>query len=66
MTPKWEAIEVESGVCHIVPIGDLVDHDQSDDCVCVPTSELVVNEGESDGWIVTHHSLDGRETAEAR
>lgn len=44
-------------VQHVVPVGDVVDHDRStDDCVCGPDIEFV-----DGGYIVVHHSLDGRE-----
>lgn len=48
---------------HVYPIGDLIEHDtETDDCVCGPTVEHVPGDG--DGWIITHHSLDGREAHE--
>jgi hypothetical protein len=36
---------------HVVPVADLVNHETTDDCVCTV------------GWVVVHHSLDGREPA---
>lgn len=30
-------------------------------CVCSPRQDLVATPGRPDGWIVVHHSLDGRE-----
>lgn len=33
-------------------------------CPCGPTAEHVPNDGGSDGWVITHHSLDGREQHE--
>jgi hypothetical protein len=45
---------------HVVPINDLVEH-EDDDCVCGPAVEFVP----PNGWLVTHHSLDGRELHEA-
>ena len=45
---------------HVVPIADLVEH-EDDDCVCGPTTEPVPRDDGSFGWVVTHHSLDGRE-----
>ena len=42
---------------HVIPVGDLIGHDQEgDDCVCGPDVEFV--EG---GVVIVHHSLDGRE-----
>lgn len=64
MTPQWEAIDVGDQVVHIVPIGDFLEHEHTDECACGPTSEVVIEEGRTDGWIVTHHSLDGRESRE--
>jgi hypothetical protein len=40
----------------VTPVGDLIEHDLSDDCVCGPDVNFV--EG---GTVVVHHSLDGRE-----
>jgi len=50
---------------HVVPTSDLVAHDTEGDCVCGPDTELVTSE-DGDGWIVVHHSLDGREAIEDR
>jgi hypothetical protein len=44
---------------HVTPVDDLVEHEQSEDCVCGPTVEMV--EG---GWLVVHESLDRREDRE--
>lgn len=41
----------------IMPIGDLVEHVQSVNCLCRPKVSL-------DGEIVTHHAADGREYSE--
>lgn len=50
---------------HVFPVGDLVDHDtDGDGCVCGPTTEPVPRGDGSMGWVVTHHSLDGREERE--
>lgn len=55
---------------HVVPRGDLVEHDTSTaepDCICGPVIEPAtreVNDDGSIGWVLVHHSLDGRETAE--
>jgi len=48
---------------HVYPLNDLVEHDiEGEDCVCGPDVELV--SAIDDGWLVTHHSLDGREEHE--
>jgi hypothetical protein len=50
---------------HVVPVNDLVEHDtDGPDCVCGPTVEPVDRDDGSLGWLVVHHSLDGRERAE--
>ena len=50
---------------HVYPIGDLIEHDTTtDECTCGPLIEPVPREDGSMGWIVTHHSLDGRELKE--
>lgn len=49
---------------HVVPINDLVEHTEHVDCVCGPTVEPVKREDGSVGYVVIHHSLDGRERQE--
>lgn len=50
---------------HVYPTGDLIDHDtNTDECVCGPTPDPVFREDGSCGWVLIHHSLDGRETKE--
>lgn len=50
---------------HVVPTNDLIDHDTTgDDCPCGPTTEPIMREDGSNGWMVVHHSLDGREKHE--
>lgn len=46
---------------HVIPVGDLILHeDIGDGCACGPTSEPVTRDDGSVGWVVVHHSLDGR------
>lgn len=47
---------------HVIPLCDLVMHEQSEDCVCGPEVEPVVRPDGSVAWLITHHSLDGRES----
>ena len=58
-----------SDTLHVEPADDLIDHDTSTDqpdCVCVPRVEYVENEvGGTDGWLIVHNCLDGRERDEA-
>ena len=50
---------------HVSPVEDLIDHDtDGDDCLCGPTTEAVPDDDGGFGWVVTHHSLDGREVNE--
>jgi hypothetical protein len=50
---------------HVYPVADLIDHEtEGDDCPCGPTTEAVPADDGSMGWLVTHHSLDGRERTE--
>ena len=48
---------------HVIPVGDLTAH-TDDDCPCGPRTDPVRREDGSMGWVVVHHSLDGRETRE--
>lgn len=51
---------------HVFPLNDLVEHNtDSPDCICGPEVERVEGE-DGDGWLITYHSLDGREQEEAR
>jgi hypothetical protein len=47
-------------VIHVEPCHDLIEHAEGFACVCGPRVQVC-----GDGWLVTHHSLDGRERAEA-
>ncbi|TYP82049.1 hypothetical protein [Blastococcus xanthinilyticus] len=49
---------------HVVPRGDLIEHETTEFCACGPRSEPVKREDGSMGWVVVHHSLDGREVSE--
>ncbi|MET7975731.1 hypothetical protein ABZW44_22350 [Streptomyces mirabilis] len=55
-----------TNVLHVTPQRDLVDHDTSTaepDCVCGPEVRPVTQDDGSMGWLLVHHSLDGREQA---
>lgn len=60
----WLAEQIETGEVHVTPIADAAHHDQSDDCICGPWTEPVERDDGSYGWVITHHSLDGRERTE--
>lgn len=46
---------------HVIPCDDLIGHGLHGGCPCGPTPELVPRPDGSDGWVLVHHSLDGRE-----
>jgi hypothetical protein len=59
-------MEAVTTMLHVTPIGDLVDHDTSTaepDCACGPEVRPVDHDDGSIGWLLVHHSLDGREQA---
>lgn len=49
---------------HVLPVDDLIEHEASDTCICGPTTEAVFRDDGTNGWLVTHNSLDGRERQE--
>jgi hypothetical protein len=50
---------------HVLPVRDLITHDSDGQpCACGPTTKLVPQPDGSNGWLITHHSLDGREKTE--
>lgn len=50
---------------HVTPVNDLIEHIEVDtDCPCGPTAEPVFDKDGACGWVITHHSLDGREAQE--
>jgi hypothetical protein len=52
-------------VVHFHPLADLVKHELAGDtCVCGPRTELVSSGDGAHGWLIVHHSLDGRERSE--
>ena len=52
--------------CHVYPVGDLIEHDtvRGVTCVCGPETRPVKRDDGSVGWLIVHHSLDGREQTE--
>jgi hypothetical protein len=46
---------------HVIPVGDLISHDETEDCPCGPQVTFLTG-----GKVVTHNSLDGRERSEDR
>ena len=51
------------GIQHVLPINDLFEHAE-ENCLCGPIIEPVPRDDGSFGWLITHHSLDGRELKE--
>jgi hypothetical protein len=49
---------------HVVPVGDLIEHELTDPCPCGPQDQSVIRDDGSMGWVTVHASLDGRELTE--
>jgi hypothetical protein len=50
---------------HVLPVADLIEHeDDGEDCPCGVTVDPVQRDDGSFGWVIIHHSLDGREITE--
>lgn len=48
----------------ILPLLDLVVHEEDDDCVCGVTQQPCGRPDGTIGWMRVHHSADGREARE--
>jgi hypothetical protein len=55
-TTRWGLERDERGDVHVFPIDDLLDHDDSDDCVCLPFIEIQSNFK----YLIVHNAWDGR------
>lgn len=55
--PMWQVIDMDQEV-HVVPIGDLWEHDP--ECLCGPRCEIEAGSK----MLFIHNSLDGRERYE--
>lgn len=54
-----------SQTVHVYPDRDLIEHvTEGDECLCGPEVEAVPADDGSMGWLISHHSLDGREFGE--
>lgn len=60
----WQCVPGADGAVNVIPDGDLLPHQFSDDCVCGPRTEAVFRDDGSNGWMFVHSSLDGRELSE--
>lgn len=62
--PGWDVrFPVDSDEAHVVPVNDRVQHDAVD-CICGPTCTPHERADGSIGFLLAHHSLDGREAME--
>ena len=68
----WGVFERQSDEgreCHVIPVNDLMQHAITTDCGCWPLIEYVGSTVDTKlqvtGIVVTHHSLDGRESSES-
>jgi len=50
---------------HVIPVEDLIDHEEDQGCICGPSVQMVKRSDGSAAWLYSHHSLDGRELLEA-
>lgn len=48
---------------HVMPNNDQIEHTFTD-CLCGPAVDPVKRDDGSIGWVLVHHSLDGRELTE--
>lgn len=56
---------MDTNTFHVYPLDDLIGHiTTGNSCPCGPRSEAVEREDGSYGWLLVHHSLDGREEHE--
>jgi hypothetical protein len=58
---------MSGNVRHVIPSDDAIEHDTSGgdaNCVCGPSTVRVGRSDGSDGWIIVHSSLDGRELSD--
>lgn len=55
-----------SNTMHVYPVEDLIEHNAEEGgaCICGPRTTPVKRDDGSMAWVVTHHSLDGRELTE--
>lgn len=62
VSSDWLVREQDHGV-HVLPLDDHIEH-ADEECICGPTIEPIKQKGGAVGWVITHHSLDGRERHE--
>jgi hypothetical protein len=59
----WVVYESAPGRVHVAPLDDEAVHEFTEDCVCAPTPRPEAT-ASGTGWVITHHSFDGREQYE--
>lgn len=64
---RWLVLEsAERMSVNVLPIEDVVRHDEDDGCICGPDVQYVDVDGTAFRVpMITHHSLDGRELIES-
>lgn len=64
MSGQWLTQQTSPIDVHVLPLDDVIVHDHNDSCPCGPEARIGPRNNGVDGWIHTHHSLDGREFTE--
>lgn len=70
-TPEWEggmicghfeavADPAAPDSVHILPRGDAIAHELSDNCLCSPDISVTEDEGALRGWMIAHMAWDDR------
>lgn len=57
MESRWGLERDDRGDVHVFPIEDLLAHEGSDDCVCVPFIKI----HKTFKYLIVHNAWDGRE-----
>jgi len=60
----WGMVPLGDNTAHVVPKDDLILHVPNEDCSCGPEMIPLSKADGSMGWVIRHHSLDGRERNE--
>lgn len=61
---QWFLRQTDDFTAHAVPLDDVILHSFTTDCSCGPTPRPTPRGDGSQGWVISHHSLDGRELTE--
>lgn len=62
MIANWS----DANTWHVYPSGDTIEHETDGaECLCGPQTEVVRRDDGSVGWVILHHSMDGREFSES-